>query len=126
MLAIDGRKFCHPVRTGFGQVVIRPIEPTDSDMVQAFVRNLSGASRYFRFFQPLRCLTRGMLMRDTGLEDSGHVVLVAVAANQEREYIVGEARYCGRGDGVTAEMAIVVADEWQRRGVGRGLLQILE
>jgi acetyltransferase len=126
MLAIDARMFCHPVRTSFGQIVIRPIEPTDADMVQAFVRDLSGASRYFRFFQPLKCLPPGMIERFIRVDGPAHVALVALAPMQGKECLVGEARYCGIGDGATAELAIVVADEWQRRGVGTALLQILE
>jgi acetyltransferase len=126
MPAIDARMFCHSIRTGFGQIVIRPIDPTDADIVQAFVRNLSGASRYFRFFQPLKCLPPGMIERLIPVDDPAHVALVAVAPIHSKERIVGEARYCGTGGGATAEFAIVVADEWQRRGVGTALLEILE
>src|SRR5262245_30423726 len=126
MPTMDASMFCHPVATGFGRVVVRPIAPADADMAQAFVRDLSSASRYFRFFQPLRCLSPNMLTRFTCVDDPAHMALVAVAPIQGKESIIGEARYCGTSNGATAEMAIVVADEWQRRGVGAGLLRILE
>jgi|RhiMetdeSRZDD1v2_1073273.scaffolds.fasta_scaffold51616_4 hypothetical protein len=49
MVAIDARMLCHPIHTGIGKVAVRPIAPGDADMVQAFIGNLSGTSRYFRF-----------------------------------------------------------------------------
>jgi acetyltransferase len=95
-------------------------------MIQAFVRNLSGASCYFRFFQALKGLSPDMLKRFTCVDDPDQMALVAATPIRGRKGIIGEARYYTNNDGATAEIAIVVADEWQRRGVGRGLLQILE
>jgi acetyltransferase len=126
MVAIDARMFCHPIHTGVGQVTVRPIAPGDADMVLAFVGNLSDTSRYFRFFQPLKVLSPSMLKRLTCIDDPAQVTLVAVVVTAGRKSIIGEARYCGVDGGVTAEIAIVVADEWQRRGLGRRLLRMLE
>jgi acetyltransferase len=126
MIAIDARMFCHPIYTGIGQVAVRPIVAGDTDMLQAFVRNLSGSSRYFRFLQPLQRLSPSMLDRLTCIDCRTHVALVAVTSINGEKRIIGEARYAITDDGVTAEIALVVADEWQRRGVGTGLLRILE
>ena len=38
--------FCRPIRTGFGELALRPVGPTDAGMAQAFVTSLSAASRY--------------------------------------------------------------------------------
>ena len=126
MNPIDGRMFCHPICTGIGQVIVRPIGPADADMTQAFVASLSGTSRYFRFFQPLKRLPPSMLDRFTCIGHGAQMALVGVALIEGKESIVGEARYCVNDDGVTAEIAVVVADEWQRRGVATGLLEMLE
>ena len=48
--------------------------------------------------------------------------LVAVA----EEEIVGHAMYARLGDGAAAEMAIIVEDGWQSKGVGKALLSGLE
>jgi acetyltransferase len=126
MAVIDAHMFCHPIYTGIGHVAVRPIEPGDADMIQAFVGDLSGTSRYFRFFQPLKHLSPSMLERLTCIDYHTHMALVAVASMKGEKKIIGEARYVATGDSVTAEIALVVADEWQRRGVGTRLLQILE
>ena len=118
--------FRDPIRTSIGEVMVRPIGPGDADMVQAFVGGLSGNSRYFRFFQSLKRLPPGMLDRFTSIDHRTHMALVGVALVEGQQSIVAEARYAVNGDGVTAEIAVVVADAWQRRGIATGLLGLLE
>lgn len=101
ILAFDAeqtcRMFCHPVRTGLGQVSVRPISPADAGLAQAFVVNLSGTSRYFRFFQALRSLSPAMLERFTRVDYTAHIALVGVATDGGAASIVAEAlRRAGR------------------------------
>jgi GNAT superfamily N-acetyltransferase len=126
MNTADSRMFCHPIFTGMGQVLVRPMGPGDAAMMQAFVASLSGASRYFRFFQPLMQLPPSRLARLVNVDHRTHIAIVGVAQTQGKDCIVGEARYCTGDDAGSARIAIVIADEWQRRGLGAGLLGILE
>jgi acetyltransferase len=53
------------------------------------------------------------------------MALVAVApddATPAGQKFVGVARYIANPDGESAEFAVVVADDWHGRGVGRGLM----
>lgn len=109
-----------------GSPVIRLIGPGDADRAQAFVRTLLPETRYFRFFQALKELSPRMLAGFTCIDHRTHMALVAVALTEGRETIVGEARYSLNADGASAEIAIVVADTWQRRGLATRLLQTLE
>lgn len=120
------RMFCHPIHTGIGEVLVRPIGPGDADMAQAFVDGLSATSRYFRFFATLKGLSPSMLDRFIRADHPNHLALVGIAGVQGRQSIVGEARYALNNDGATADIAVVIADAWQRRGVGKGLLEMLE
>ena len=120
------RRFCHPIRTGIDEVMVRPIGPEDADMAQSFVGNLSATSRYFRFFQTLKGLSPGMLERFTCIDHRTHMALVGIALVQGRQSIVAEARYAMNVERGTADIAIAVTDAWQRRGVATGLLDILE
>jgi acetyltransferase len=52
----------------------------------------------------------------------GKEVLVAVAEDK----VVGHAMYVRSNDGTEAEIAIMVEDGWQSRGVGKTLLSELE
>jgi acetyltransferase len=116
------RMFCRPIRTGFGELAVRPIASADAGIAQAFVSSLSGTSRYFRFFQALKCLSPAMLDRFTRVD---HVTQVALAAVAGRS-MVAEARYAVAADGRSAEFALAVADQWQRCGLATQLMGTLE
>ena len=122
----DCRMFCRPIHTGDGEVAVRPIGPADAQLMQAFVTGLSGTSRYFRFFQALKSLSPGMLDRLTRVDQVNHVALAGVARLGDSPSVVAEARYAVGPDGTTAEIALAVADQWQRRGIATELLTMLE
>jgi acetyltransferase len=106
-------------------VTIRPIRPEDAGMEQDFVRGLSPHSRYFRFMDTLRQLTPAMLARFTQIDYDREMALIATVEEDGHETEVGVCRYVAHPDGETCEYAIVVADAWQRRGLGRRMLQLL-
>jgi len=109
-------------------VRVRPIRPEDAELERTFVASLSEETRYFRFFYRLHELTPAMLARFTQVDYGRELALLSLtdeAATGEGSAIVGIARYTTNPDQVSAEFAVVVADAWQRRGVGRMLLQRL-
>ena len=99
-------------------VTLRPIRPEDAEIEQAFVRGLSAESRYFRFMDALRELTPQMLARFTQIDYDREMAFIATVTEQEREAEIGVCRYITNPDGESCEYAIVVADEWQHRGLG--------
>lgn len=106
-------------------VTIRPIRPEDAKIEQAFVRNLSDETRYFRFMDSLRELSPRMLSHFTSVDYHRHLALIAVAEGVGPETQVGVARYIAIDDRRRCEFAIVVADGWQRKGLGTRLMQAL-
>ncbi|OGA96464.1 MAG: GNAT family N-acetyltransferase [Betaproteobacteria bacterium RIFCSPLOWO2_12_FULL_66_14] len=103
----------------------RPIRPEDAQLEVEFVRELSPESRYFRFMNTLRELTPQMLVRFTQIDYDREMALIAVLEREGREREIGVARYAANPDGETCEFAVVVADDWKRRGVGRKLMNQL-
>ncbi len=106
-------------------VGLRPIRPEDAQMEQEFVKNLSAGSRYFRFMNTVRELTPVMLARFTQIDYEREMAFVAVREEGGRETEIAVARYVTNPDGETCEFAIVVADSWQRKGLGRRMLERL-
>jgi acetyltransferase len=106
-------------------VTIRPIRPEDAGIEQAFVRNLSDESRYFRFMDTVRELSPRMLTHFTQVDYERHMALIAVTADKGSEVQVAVARYVADDDSQRCEFAIVVADAWQKKGIGTRLLQAL-
>ena len=106
-------------------VTLRAIRPEDADMEQEFVRNLSQNSRYFRFMNTVRELTPAMLIRFTQIDYDREMAFVAVREEGGREIEIGVARYVTNPDAETCEFALVVADAWQGKGLGRRMLERL-
>lgn len=111
---------------------IRPIRPDDAEPLQAFIRGLSEESRYMRFVSMMRELTPRMLARYTQVDYHREFALVATTmvpnpANRglPMEIVIGLAHYLRNADGRGAEYALVVADDWQRRRLGRELMGTL-
>lgn len=107
------------------RLIVRPIRPEDAQLEAAFVKELSPTSRYFRFMMNLRELTPELLVRFTQIDYDRELALVAIDPSGETAVQVGVARYGMNPDGRTADFALVVADAWQGRGLGRRLLQLL-
>ncbi len=108
-------------------VTLRPIRPEDAEMEQAFVKSLSAESRYFRFMDTMRELTPQMLLRFTQIDYDREMAFVATLQEDRRELEIGVARYVANPDGESCEFALVIADAWQRRGLGRRMMvQLIE
>ncbi len=105
------------------ELTIRPIRPEDADMEQAFVRALSPEARYFRFMHSVEELTPEMLVRFTQIDYSREMAMVAVVDADDGRKQIGVARYVINPDGESCEFAVVVADEWQKKGIGSALMQ---
>lgn len=106
-------------------IMLRPIRPEDAEIEVAFVHNLSPESRYMRFMQTLQELTPEMLVRFTQIDYDRELALVALTEQEGREVEIAVARYSMNPDGESCEFALVVADAWQRRGIGSRLLTML-
>jgi acetyltransferase len=107
------------------EVQIRAIRPEDAELEKAFVRGLSPEARYFRFMSALHELSDRMLVRFTQIDYDREMALVALAREADRDEQIGVARYVIDAGGDGCEFAIVVADAWQARGIGHGLMQAL-
>jgi acetyltransferase len=124
-----------PLRGG-GEYTIRPIHPDDAQMLQDLVQNLSPESRYFRFVSSLKELPPSMLSRLTLIDYDREMALVAIhrtrktdAAGEivETERIVGVSRYITNPDKASCEFSLVVADDFNGKGLGsRLMLSIME
>jgi acetyltransferase len=107
---------------GGTRVTIRTICPADRDIEQQFVRGLSPSSRYYRFHTSLKELTPAMLERFTHVNYPDEMALIATIPEGAGESEIGVARYARYPGTDRAEVAVVVADAWQGKGIGARLL----
>ena len=106
-------------------VQIRSIEAADAMLIREFVRSLSFKTRYLRFMSGVRELSAQMVDRLTRIDHRRDAALIGIVNADGADRIVGVARYATNADGESCDFAIVVADEWQRRGLGSRLLALL-
>ena len=130
-----GHMAIHPYPSGLSStwqtrdgmdIVVRPIRPEDTSIEQIFVDSLSPQSKYFRFMYRMGDISPMMLARFTQIDYDREMALVAVEnEGTEKARLLGVARYVGNPDGQSCEFALTVADDMQKKGVGRQLMQLL-
>jgi RimJ/RimL family protein N-acetyltransferase len=109
---------------GGASLHVRPITAGDRERLAAAFDALSERSRHLRFLAPKPRLSSAELTYLTDIDHRTHEALVAVEPASGR--IVAVARYAAvAGVPDTADVAFVVADEWQGRGVGTRLIHAL-
>ncbi len=107
-----------------GVVHLRPVVPDDADRVLQFHTALSERTRYLRYFGPYPVMSPRDVARMTTVDHYQRVCLLAMLG----ERIIAVGLYEGLADmgkPTSAEVAFVVADEHQGRGLGPILLEHL-
>jgi acetyltransferase len=114
-----------PVWLPDGQEIrIRQIEPGDAQQFKLGFDQLGALSRYRSFLDRIDHLRPADLDYLTDVDHASHEQLVAQDAVTGEG--VGSAGYvCAPGDSSRARLLIVVADQWQHRGVGTALAERL-
>lgn len=107
------------------QITIRPIKPEDADLEVEFVRKLSAETKYYRFMNTMRELPPAMVARLTQIDYDREMAFLATVEENGQEVELGVCRYAVNPDGESCEFAVVVADDWQSRGLARKLMGVL-
>jgi acetyltransferase len=98
------------------------LTPDDRTALAALPTRVSPHTSYARFHGVVRALSTPVLNRLLDLEQGRHEAVIA----ETDEGIVAVARYVrDTPTSAEAEVAIIVADAWQRAGVGRRLMREL-
>jgi len=105
-------------------VVVRPVDASDRQLLEEGFQQLSERSRYQRFFRVIERLRDEELDFFVNVDHDEHEALGALA--EDGQTGLGIARYIRLAPhSPAAEVAIVVADDAQGKGVGRVLMDAL-
>ncbi|WP_406055283.1 GNAT family N-acetyltransferase [Kribbella sp. NBC_00889] len=99
---------------------LRPITPGDADLLVAFYARVSEQSKYYRFFAPYPQLSDRDVARFTQVDYHDRLALIVTVGSE----MIGVGRYERTGRR-TAEVAFLIEDAHQGRGLGQLLLEHL-
>ncbi|MEM4161459.1 MAG: GNAT family N-acetyltransferase [Thermoplasmata archaeon] len=111
-------------KTGL-QIFLRPVKLTDEPLLKDFFYSLSDSSLYKRFMSVRKDMPHERLQEFVVIDYKKEMVILATRSEGEKEEIVGMGQYGIEEDTNTAEVALVVRDDYQNKGVGWEILSYL-
>jgi acyl-CoA hydrolase len=123
---LDGKLFENKITTRSGKAIhIRPVKPTDEDMMRDLFYRCSEHTLYHRFFARMNAMPHSKLKKFVNIDYFDHMALVGVTKEDEHEMIVAVARYSVDKSTNAAEVAFLVRDDWQGQGLAISLFKQL-
>jgi RimJ/RimL family protein N-acetyltransferase len=111
---IDGRK-----------VTIRPIRPNDVALEADFVHRLSLLTKHYRFFGAVKELPVEEVTRLCTVDGRQSMAYVATINEGGHEVEIGVCRYAPASVSDAREMAVTIADKWQKTDLAQVLVRHL-
>jgi len=105
------------------EATLRPIRPEDEPLERELLETLSEESRRTRFFSSFRNVTREWLIMFCNIDYDRHIALVAEISEQGKQKIIGVARLIINPDFSSGEIAVLIHDRYQRKGIGQKLME---
>jgi len=103
------------------KILLRPIMAEDEPRHREFLNNLSEDSKRFRFFNAIENFDAKFARHFTQIDYERETAIIAEIEIKGAKTTIGASRLIEEEPNVTAEFAIVVADAWQNKGLGKKL-----
>ena len=104
------------------RLFLRPVRLSDEPLLKEFFYDLSSDCMYHRFISTRNAMPHEQLQKFVVIDYTKEMVILAIMEEGGREIIVGMTQYFIDEDTNTAEVAFVVRDDYQSRGIGAELL----
>jgi RimJ/RimL family protein N-acetyltransferase len=107
------------------EVLFRPMKISDEPGLKAFFYSLSDNSMYTRFISFRKDMPHERLQEFVIIDYTKEMAILATVRDGEKEEIAGLGQYTINAEQHTADVAFVVRDAYQNKGVGTELLAYL-
>jgi acetyltransferase len=119
-------KYEWQLNLGQEKVELRAIRPEDEELWRDMIESLSDATAEYRFFGPVKEITKTMLVRYCHIDYDREIAIAAIGGKGRKRQMLGVARLTiETANAEEGEFAIVVRDAYQRKGLGSRLMNAL-
>ena len=106
-------------------VLLRPVKISDEPLLKDFFYSLSDQSLFRRFISVRKDMPHERLQEFVIIDHTKEMVILATVKDEEAERAVAVGQYGINGETHAAEVALVVRDDYQNKGIGTELLSYL-
>jgi acetyltransferase len=114
----------HKLRDG-SEVLFRPIRSEDEQLVVQLFKTFSEETIRFRFFQAIKEINHEVLSMYCNIDYDREMTIVTEITEKGKKQIIGMVRLIVEPDCESGEVAVVVGDPWQNRGIGSQLFRYI-
>ena len=107
------------------EIFLRPVRLSDEPLLKDFFYSLSDQSIYRRFISARTDMPHERLQEFVVIDYTREMVILAIIGDEENPLVVGVGQYGIDEQTHTAEVALVVRDDYQNKGIGTELLNYL-
>lgn len=108
------------------EIMLRPVKLSDEPLLKDFFYSLSDKSIYKRFISSRTDMPHERLQEFVVIDYTKEMVILATIKKiEEKEEVIGIGQYAINEDTHTAEVAFVVRDDYQNKGIGTELIKYL-
>ncbi|EFK09451.1 acetyltransferase, GNAT family [delta proteobacterium NaphS2] len=116
---------CEKVFKGEVTVRFRAIKPSDVDEMRRLFYRFSDKSVYYRYFSPIKTMPHAKMQEYATIDYTKTMSIVGLMGEPGTGRIVAEARYVWLPDKPVADVAFVVDEEFQGKGIATFLFKTL-
>ena len=107
------------------EILLRPIRPEDEPLEYELLTSVSAETLKGRFFQNIKNITHEMLTRLCNIDYEREVAIVAEVKEGQKKKLIGIGQLSIEPDYETGEFAVIVHDDYQVKGLGYKLSDML-
>jgi len=107
------------------KVRVRPILSSDEDKLRIFFYSLSDEARYSRYFSAIRSLPHALAQKEANINFVTDMGIAAFLGPESIEKIIGTGHFFILLDNTTAEISLLVHDDFRNQGLARFFLKYL-
>ncbi len=107
------------------QINFRPIHPTDEPRIRDLFYSVSQQAMYYRYMSHMKRIPQRQTQDFAYINRRNDIALVGTVPEAHGDEIIAIGRYYLDPRTNRAEIALLVRDEWQKRGIGSFLLKYL-